>query len=47
VFETLAGRTKVALSPDQLSGLGFSSTMRNHATFRVTGSYVRSFKVTF
>lgn len=47
VFEVLASRMKPADSPNQLSGLGFSSTQRNHVIVRVKGSFTRIVKVTF
>jgi hypothetical protein len=36
VFEVLGDRTKCEPSPDQLSGLGFSSTVRNSVVAKVT-----------
>lgn len=47
VFEVLGGKMKVPPSPDQLSGLGFSSTLRNSMVCKVTGSIVRTLKVQF
>lgn len=47
VFEVLGAKMKAEPSDDQLSGLGFSSTQRNHAYFKVTGSFARTVKVTF
>ncbi|MDI1460795.1 hypothetical protein QEZ54_07450 [Catellatospora sp. KI3] len=38
VFEVLGDRTKCEPSPDQLSGLGFSSTLRNSVIAKVTMS---------
>lgn len=38
VLEVLGNRTKCAVTDDQLSGLGFSSTQRNTLTVRVTGT---------
>ncbi len=35
VFEVLAGKLQIESSPDQLSGIGFSSTRRERATFAV------------
>lgn len=43
-FEMLGGLLKTPKSDDQVSGLGFSSTKRNEATFKVDG---RLFKVLF
>ena len=47
VFEVLGSTIKVADSTEQLSGLGFSSTMRNTLVCRVTGSFARTVKITF
>lgn len=47
VFETLAGEMKAAYSEDQLSGLGFSTTLRNKVTIRVKGEFNRVIKVVF
>ena len=47
VFEILASKLKVAPDPDQLSGLGFSSTKRDYAYFRVSGSFNRVLRVEF
>ena len=45
VFEILGDKTKCAVSSDQLSGLGFSSTRGDTATLRVNGE--REYKITF
>jgi hypothetical protein len=47
VFEMLGTRMRVAASDNQLSGLGFSSTQRNHVFCKVTGSFNRIIKITF
>jgi hypothetical protein len=47
VFEVLGSKMKTEESNNQLSGLGFSSTQRNHAYFKVTGSFNRTIKVVF
>lgn len=47
VFEVLGSRLKTPKSEDQLSGLGFSSTQRNEALFKVTGNFIRMIKVKF
>lgn len=47
VFEVLSSQLKAEYSEDQLSGLGFSSTLRNDVTLRVKGSFNRVIKVKF
>ena len=47
VFEVLASQLKAEYSSNQLSGLGFSSTLRNEVTLRVKGSFNRTIKVKF
>lgn len=47
VFEILGGKMKVQPSDEQLSGLGFSSTQRNHLFVKVTGAFNRTVKVLF
>ena len=47
VFETLGSRLRAEESGEQLSGLGFSSTVRNQAVFKVSGSFNRMVKVKF
>ena len=47
VLEMVGSRMRTGESPDQLSGLGFSSTQRNHVVVRVTGATVRTVKVAF
>lgn len=45
VFEVLGSKMKVAKSDDQLSGLGFSSTQRNHLFCKITGKFSRVIKI--
>jgi len=47
VFEVLGNKLKAPESDVQLSGLGFSSTQRNHVFCRVSGSFNRIVKITF
>ena len=47
VLEILGGKIKLENSPQQLSGLGFSSTQRNEIIAKVTGSYSRLVKIKF
>jgi len=47
VFEVLGSKLKVKESDNQLSGIGFSSTVSNHAYFRVSGAMKRTIKVRF
>ncbi len=47
VFEMLGNKMRAEISDQQLSGLGFSSTQRNHAHFKVSGSFNRIIKVNF
>jgi hypothetical protein len=47
VFEALGSRMQVAPALDQLSGLGFSSTVRNSVVLRVEGSFTRTIRVVF
>ena len=47
VFELVGSKMKVEASPDQLSGLGFSSTQRNTLVVKVTGKFTRTIKVIF
>lgn len=49
VFEILGSKMKPVNpdAPDQLSGLGFSSTRRDTVVVRVKGSFTRTLKVTF
>jgi hypothetical protein len=46
-LEMLGSKLKVDESAEQLSGLGFSSTMRNELMVRVKGSFNRMIKVVF
>ena len=46
-LEMVGSKTPVADNPDQLSGLGFSSTQRNSVVLKVTGKTVRTIKVNF
>lgn len=43
----LGGKIKVQPSTEQLSGLGFSTTQRNHVFVKVSGSFNRTVKVVF
>lgn len=47
VFEILGSKMKAEPTDEQLSGLGFSSTQRNHLICRVSGSFNRTIKITF
>lgn len=47
VLEMVGSKVKVENSDQQLSGLGFSSTMRNSVVCRVRGSFTRMLKVVF
>ncbi len=46
-FELVGSKMQTQESPNQLSGLGFSSTQRNHVLVRIKGSFSRVVKVTF
>lgn len=47
VFEVMGGMMKAEYNDDQLSGIGFSSTLRNESIFKVKGSFDRLLKVKF
>jgi len=47
VFEVLGDKMRVAESDEQLTGLGFSSTMRASIHCRVSGSFNRNLKINF
>lgn len=47
VFEALGSRMRVKYSDQQLSGLGFSSTIRNSVIVEVTGSFKKTLKINF
>lgn len=47
VLEIVGAKMKTAASAEQLSGVGFSSTQRNHLFCRVKGSFTRTMKVIF
>jgi hypothetical protein len=46
VFEILGSKVKVEETPNQLSGLGFSETLRAGLVVKVTGQFTRTLKVT-
>lgn len=43
----IVNKMKAPYSDNQLSGLGFSSTIRNSVICKVTGSFTRTIKVNF
>lgn len=45
VFELMGSKSKVAYSDDQMSGLGFSSTVRNEIYVRVKSNFDRIIKI--
>jgi hypothetical protein len=47
VFEIMAGKLKVAPSPTQVSGVGFSDTQSNALIVRVSGVIKRTLKINF
>jgi len=47
VFEVLGSKTLAPVSDNQLSGVGFSTTIRRSVYFKVTGSFSRIIKVNF
>ena len=47
VFEMLGNKMKTPESTQQLSGLGFSSTVRNQLVVKVDGAFSRTLKVNF
>lgn len=47
VFEVVGSKMTASKSPDQLSGIGFSSTQPNTLVCRVTGSFSRVINVVF
>lgn len=47
VLEIVGAKMQTAVSENQLSGLGFSSTQRNHLLCRVSGSFTRTVKILF
>lgn len=46
-MEMVGARMRAEECDDQLSGLGFSSTQRNHLICRVRGSFTRTIKIAF
>lgn len=47
VFELLGSKVEVETVPDELSGLGFSETVRNHLFVEVKGAFTRQLKIAF
>ena len=47
VFEAIGSKVKAEYSPDQLSGLGFSSTQRDSILCKLSGKFNRVIKLTF
>ena len=47
VFEALGSKMRVADDPNQVCGVGFSSTQRNSVIVRVSSKTKRMFKLTF
>lgn len=47
VLELVGSKTKPVPASEQLSGLGFSSTQKNHLICRVSGSFTRTIKLVF
>lgn len=47
VFEVMSSKMMTEQSDKQLSGLGFSSTQRNHLLCKVSGSFSRTIKLKF
>ena len=47
VIEMVGSKMKIESAGRQLSGLGFSSTLRNRVTCRVTSSFTRNITITF
>ena len=47
VFEILGNKMKVKESPNQLSGIGFSSTKRDSMIVQVEGTFKRTLKINF
>jgi len=47
VFEVLGSKVEVEAAPGELSGLGFSETIRNHVFAQVEGSFKRTVKINF
>jgi len=47
VFEVLGSKLRVQPSDNQLSGLGFSSTLRNSVLCKVEGSFSRTLRINF
>lgn len=47
VIEMIGGKLKTAADPQQLSGLGFSSTQRGELVCRVSGKFTRNIRIIF
>ena len=46
-MELVGSKMRTDECPDQMSGLGFSSTQRNNLVCKVTGSFTRTVRITF
>ena len=47
VFEILGSKLRIEANNNQLSGVGFSETQRNHLICKVTGTFSRTIKINF
>lgn len=47
VFETLGGKLKIESTTNQISGIGFSDTVRNSVVVQVDGKFKRNLRINF